>query len=88
MAEMKNKTKRVKAVKTPAPEPVTPIEPPPVERVILRRDRSMIRTIIAERAPGWIVVPPILSVDAVYSVTDGDDTRDYRAIDAHTLEVV
>jgi hypothetical protein len=88
MAETKSKSKRIKKTTAPTPEPVAPPEPPPVERVILRRDRSMIRTIIAERAPGWIVVPPILSVDAVYSVTDGDDTRDYRAIDAHTLEVV
>ncbi len=88
MAETKSKTKRPKTTAIPAPEPVAPAEPPPVERVILRRDRSMIRTTIAERAPGWIVVEPMLSVGAVYSVTDDGDTRNYRAIDAHTLEVV
>lgn len=88
MAETKSKSKRIKKTTAPTPEPVAPPKPPPVERVILRRDRSMIRTIITERAPGQIAVDSILGVDAIYSVTDGEDTRDYRAIDAHTLQAV
>ncbi len=88
MAERKTKSKRVEPIETSAvtPESQTPPKASPVERVLLRRGRSMIRTIITERAGNTITVEPILSVGEVYSASVGDQTRDYRAVDQHVLE--
>lgn len=88
MAETKTKSKRIKRIKTPAvtPESIASAEPPSVERVLLRRGRSTIRTIITDRTNDTITVEPILSVGEVYSASVGDETRDYRAVERHVLQ--